>query len=101
MLAFAAILAHVLTGLIEQLATDAGEIAAMTYIVIWGLTATLAAIIGGMVAAAKNRDYSAWAAWCFIIPPLVIAILLTPKNTGPPPQRRRLGDDGDAEGRFL
>jgi hypothetical protein len=73
----------------------------MTYIAIWGLTAILSAIIGGALAAMKNRDYSAWAAWCFIIPPLVIAILLTPKNTGPAPQRRRLGDDGDPEGRFL
>jgi len=73
----------------------------MTYIAIWGLTAILSAIIGGALAAMKKRDYSAWAAWCFIIPPLVIAILLTPKNTGPAPQRRRLGDDGDPEGRFL
>ena len=57
----------------------------MTYIVIWGLTAIVAAIIGGALAAMKNRDYSSWAAWCFLFPPFVIAILLTPKNPGPPP----------------
>ena len=49
----------------------------MTYIAIWGLTAILSAIIGGALAAMKNRDYSAWAAWCFIIPPLVIGALAT------------------------
>lgn len=73
----------------------------MTYIVIWGLTAIAAAIVGGVLAAMKNRDYSSWAAWCFLFPPLVIAIILTPKNTGPAPRPRRLGDDGDPEGRML
>ena len=73
----------------------------MTYIVIWGLTAIVAAIIGGTLAAMKNRDYSSWAAWCFVFPPFVIAILLTPKNPGPPPARRRLGDDGDPDRSLL
>lgn len=73
----------------------------MTYIVIWGLTAIAAAVIGGLTAAMKNRDYSSWAAWCFLFPPFVIAILLTPKNAGPPPQRRRLGDDGDPDRSML
>lgn len=73
----------------------------MTYIVIWGVTAIAAAIIGGLTAAMKNRDYSSWAAWCFLFPPFVIAILLTPKNSGPPPQRRRLGDDGDPDRSML
>ncbi len=73
----------------------------MTYVVVWGLIAITAAIIGGMIAATKNRDYSSWAAWCFVFPPLVIAIILTPRNRGPAPQRRRLGDDGDPEGRVL
>lgn len=73
----------------------------MTYIVIWGLTAIAAAVIGGLTAAMKNRDYSSWAAWCFLFPPFVIAILLTPKNVGPPPQRRRLGDDGDPDRSML
>jgi hypothetical protein len=74
---------------------------AMTYIVIWGLIAIASAAAGGFLAVMKNRDYSSWAAWCFIFPPLVIAIALTPKNRGPAPVRRRLGDDGDPEGRML
>ena len=73
----------------------------MTYIAIWGITAIMAAILGGVLAVMKNRDYSSWAAWCFVFPPLVLAILLTPKNSGPAPSRRRLGDDGDPEGRLL
>jgi hypothetical protein len=73
----------------------------MTYIVIWGLISIASAIIGGVVAGMKNRDYSSWAAWCFIFPPFVIAILLTPKNSGPPPARRKLGDDGDPDRSFL
>lgn len=73
----------------------------MTYIVIWGITAIASAIIGGVLAVAKNRDFSSWAAWCFVFPPLVLAILLTPKNPGPPPPRRRLGDDGDPDRSFL
>jgi len=73
----------------------------MTYVVVWGLIAITAAIAGGTIAAMKNRDYSSWAAWCFVFPPLVLAIILTPRNRGPAPQRRRLGDDGDPEGRVL
>jgi hypothetical protein len=69
----------------------------MTYIVIWGLVSITAAIIGGVAAFLKNRDYSSWAAWCFVFPPFVIAILLTPKNMGPAPAPRRLGDDGDRD----
>ncbi|OYW56459.1 MAG: hypothetical protein B7Y80_06590 [Hyphomicrobium sp. 32-62-53] len=73
----------------------------MTYIVIWGLIAITSAIVGGVLAAMKNRDYSSWAAWCFVFPPFVIAILLTPKNQGPAPARRRLGDDGDPDRSML
>jgi hypothetical protein len=72
----------------------------MAYIVIWGLTAITAAVVAGILAVMKNRDYSSWAAWCFLMPPLVIALLLTPKSDTPP-RRRRLGDDGDKEGGWL
>jgi hypothetical protein len=55
----------------------------VTGIVIWGATAIVCAILAAMIATKKNRDYSAWAAWCFLIPVLLIALILTPKNTGP------------------
>jgi hypothetical protein len=73
----------------------------MTYIVIWGAVALISALTGGILAAMKNRDYSSWAAWCFVFPPFVLAILPTPKNSGPAPVRRRLGDDGDPDRSFL
>ena len=68
----------------------------MTWIVIWGVTAILAAVVGGILAGVKNRDYSAWAAWCFLFPPLVLALLLSPKNPGPRPRRPTL-DEQDRE----
>ena len=68
----------------------------MTWIVIWGVTAILAAVLGGILAGVKNRDYSAWAAWCFLFPPLVLALLLSPKNPGPRPRRPTL-DEQDRE----
>lgn len=69
----------------------------MIYVVSWFLIAFAAGVLGGILAALKNRDYSAWAAWCFLFPPFLIVLLITPKYMGPPPAPRRLGDDGDAE----
>jgi hypothetical protein len=70
----------------------------LTGIVVWGVTAFTCAILAAFFATWKNRDYSSWAAWCFLIPPLLIALLLTPKNTGPAPRRPTLdqldGQDG-------
>jgi uncharacterized membrane protein YfcA len=73
----------------------------MTFIVFWGVTSIACAIIGGFLASYKNRDYSSWAAWCFLIPPLVIALLLTPKNTGPKPRRPTLDELDNREDRVL
>ncbi len=55
----------------------------MKYVVIWGAIAISSAILAAMIAPAKNRDWNSWAAWCFLFPPLVIALILTPKNPGP------------------
>lgn len=62
----------------------------VTGIVLWGVTAIASAIVAAFIASWKNRDYSSWAAWCFLLPPLLIALLLTPKNTGPAPRRPTL-----------
>ena len=56
--------------------------AAMRWIVIWAAVATLAAIASGFIAAWKNRNVSAWAAWAFLIPPAPILLLLLPRNQG-------------------
>jgi hypothetical protein len=58
----------------------------MTWIVVWGLTALAASALGGLVAGSKNRDYSAWMAWCFLMPPLLVLLLLMPRAEG---SRRR------------
>jgi hypothetical protein len=59
-------------------------------IVIWGFTALAAAALGGILAGIKNRDYSFWIAWCFILPPLVLFLLLLPRYEGPRPRQRSL-----------
>ena len=56
-------------------------------IVIWGGVALTAAALGGIIAGVKNRDYSAWIAWCFVLPPLVLILLLVPKHQGPRPRQ--------------
>ncbi len=65
------------------------------WIVIWGLVAIASAIAAGILAGVKRRDHSFWAAWSFVLPPMVIVLLLMPKNQGRKPRRRSL-DEEDA-----
>lgn len=65
-------------------------------IAVWGLVAIVSAVIGGLVAAARNRDHSWWAAWCFVLPPMLILLLFLPRNPGPRPRRPTL-DEEDRE----
>ena len=71
----------------------------MTGIVIYGLAAILAAALAGFIAGWKNRDDSFWRAWCFIVPPLVLWLLLMPKRQGPRPRRPSLDELDRAEQR--
>lgn len=64
----------------------------MAYVVFWGITAILAGALGFILAGMKNRNASAWAAWCFLLPPLVIAVLLAPRNPGPKPRAPKLDE---------
>ena len=66
---------------------------AIQIIAAWGLTAIASAVAGGVIASVKRRDHSSWAAWCFILPPLVLLVAIMPKNAGPRPVRRSLDDD--------
>jgi hypothetical protein len=59
-------------------------------IVTWGAIALGAATLGGILAGIKNRDYSFWIAWCFVLPPLVLFLLLLPRFDGPRPRRPAL-----------
>lgn len=65
-------------------------------IVIWGGIALASGVAAGVLAGVKNRDYSAWIAWCFILPPLVFVLLLMPKFQGPRPRQPRL--DAEEQG---
>ena len=62
------------------------------WVVVWGLASITAAILAALFAGHKNRDYSYWMAWCFIVPPLVVWLMLMPKNRGTRPRQPRLDD---------
>lgn len=66
---------------------------AIQYIAIWGLAAIFSAVVAAILAAFKRRNPSAWAAWCFLIPPAVLLLALLPKNTGPLPPSPPMDDD--------
>ena len=60
-------------------------------IAIWGVVAIACAIVAGIVAGVKRRDHSFWAAWSFLVPPMLLVLLLMPSNKGP--RARRPGID--------
>ena len=64
----------------------------MAVIVFWGLTAIAAALVAGIVAGVKNRDYSFWMAWCFLVPPLVVWLMIMPRLSGRRPRRPTLDE---------
>ena len=61
-------------------------------IVVWGLIAIGSAALAGVLAGVKNREYSFWMSWCFLVPPLVLFLLLLPKLPGPRPRRPSLDE---------
>lgn len=73
----------------------------VTGIVIWGLAALTASALAGFFAGWKNRDYSFWMAWCFLVPPLVLWLLLMPKRAGTRPRRPSLDEIDRVEQRDL
>ena len=65
---------------------------AIQWIVAWGLIAVTASALAAILAGIKNRDFSYWMAWSFVVPPLVLWLLILPKNKGPRPRQPRLDD---------
>lgn len=63
------------------------------YIVGIGVLMIVSGIAGAMLAGMKNRDWSFWAAWSFVLPPALIVLLLLPKNAGPRPRRPSLDEE--------
>jgi hypothetical protein len=68
----------------------------MRYIAIWSIVALLSSLVAGIVAHARGRDHSYWAAWSFLVPPMLLVLLLLPRSTATYPPRRTL-DDEDRE----
>jgi hypothetical protein len=59
----------------------------MTVIVIWGAIAIASGVLAAVLAGIKNRDYSFWIAWSFLVPPVVLWLLMMPKRSGPRPRQ--------------
>lgn len=72
--------------------------AAVQWIVAWGVIATLSSIVGAFIANYKRRDPSSWAAWCFVFPPFLIVVALLSTNIGPRPRRPSFDQDDMSAG---
>ncbi len=66
-------------------------------IAIWGVVAIASAIFAGILASAKHRDHSFWAAWSFLLPPMLLLLLLMPSNKGPRPRRPSIDEVDDRQ----
>lgn len=71
---------------------------AVKWIVVWGGISIVSAVLAGVIAAYKRRDVSAWAAWAFVFPPLLIVVVLLSTNQGPRPQRPSWDQDDATAG---
>ena len=70
---------------------------ALKYIVIWGVLSIAAAILAGILAGVKNRNYSYWVAWSFICPPMVLFLVFLPRLEGRRPRSAPLDPDDRIE----
>lgn len=68
----------------------------MKWFAIWGVVSIASAVLGGVVAHAKNRDHSFWSAWSFLFPPMLLLLIALPRNQGERRRQPRL-DDGAEE----
>lgn len=62
-------------------------------VVFWGLASIGAMLLAGLLATLKNRDYSFWMAWSFLLPPAVLVLALMPKIAGSRPRRPTLDEE--------
>ncbi|HEU4378048.1 MAG TPA: hypothetical protein VFR73_05700 [Hyphomicrobiaceae bacterium] len=52
-------------------------------IAVWGAIAIVSSILAAILAGMKRRDHSFWAAWSFLVPPMLLILLVIPSNKGP------------------
>ena len=55
----------------------------------------LSGILGGILAGLKNRDYSYWIAWSFVLPPALIVLAFLPTRKGPRPRRPTIAEEDE------
>ena len=65
----------------------------LVFIVFVSTIMVLSALLGGILAGLKNRDYSFWIAWTFLVPPSLLVLVFLPKLKGPRPRRPRLDEE--------
>lgn len=70
----------------------------MLFIVFVATLMILSGILGGVLAGFKNRDYSFWIAWTFLLPPSLIVLALLPTVKGHRPRRISLDEEDAREG---
>ncbi|MGF1650659.1 MAG: hypothetical protein ACFCUN_09415 [Hyphomicrobiaceae bacterium] len=63
------------------------------FIALYGLVGIVCGVLGYALAATKRRDASAWGAWCFLFPPMVLLLLAMPTNRGARPRRMTLDEE--------
>lgn len=73
--------------------------AAVKWIVVWGLGCFFSAVLGGIIAHIRNRDPSVWAAWAFLFPPSLLLLVLIGRNHGPRPRRPTLDEEDSRQER--
>lgn len=66
---------------------------AIYWIVGWAAVAVGTSIVAGILASLKNRDYSFWIAWTFLLPPMVLALAFLPRQQGHRPRRPTLDEE--------
>jgi len=70
-------------------------------VAIWGVTALGSAFLAAILAGIKRRDHSFWAAWSFLVPPMLLILLVMPFNKGPRPRRPTIDELEHHEGMRL
>ena len=68
------------------------------WIAIWGMVSIAAAVLAGLVAGFKRLDHSFWAGWSFVFPPMLLLVLLVPRNKGPRVRRKSIDEQEAALG---
>jgi hypothetical protein len=61
-------------------------------IAVWGAISIVSSILAAIVAGTKRRDHSFWAAWSFLVPPMLLILLVIPSNKGPRLRRPSLDE---------